>query len=285
MVEPALAFRDVSYRYPGGGAEALSSISLRVEAGERLGVLGPNGGGKSTLLRLALGLIAPDSGEVRVFGMTPAQARKRGLIGYLAQRPDVETSFPLTVRQIATLAASFDAPAWAGPSRAARERVERALRLVGVDSIADTPVGRLSGGQLQRALIARAISRDVRILALDEPTVGVDASGQKRFADLLATLHREMGLTILIVSHDIRSVAAACDRIACLSRTLHFHAAPAGLTPQVLAEVFSHSIEPVFGAVHIDAHEASSCAHDHAHDGHHHHEPDGPTRGDARANP
>ncbi len=282
MSEPALEFREVTYRYPGGGTEALSGVSLRVESGERLGVLGPNGGGKSTMLRLALGLIEPDKGEVRVLGMSPREARRRGLIGYLAQRPDVERSFPLTVRQIAMLGASFDAPAWRRAPRVTRDRVDRALRLVGIESLAETPVGRLSGGQLQRALIARAISREVRILALDEPLVGVDASGQQRFADLLSALHREIGLTIVIVSHDIRSVAAGCDRVACLARTLHFHAAPAGLTPQVLAEVFSHSIEPVFGAVHIDAHEASSCGH--AHDGHHHHDDDGAARpGGARA--
>lgn len=285
-----MEFREVSYRYPGGGAEALSRVTLRVEPGERLGVLGPNGGGKSTLLRLALGLIEPDQGEVRIFGMSAKQARKRGMIGYLAQRPDVETTFPLTVRQVATLGAAFDEPAWKRTSRATRERVERAMRLVGIESLADVPVGRLSGGQLQRALIARAISREARALALDEPLVGVDASGQQRFADLLTTLHREMGLTIVIVSHDIRSVAAGCDRVACMARTLHFHAAPAGLTPQVLAEVFSHSIEPVFGAVHIDAHEASACGHDHGHEGHHHaharpgdHHEDGERKGGARA--
>jgi ABC-type Mn2+/Zn2+ transport system ATPase subunit len=111
---------------------------------------------------------------------------------------------------------------------------------------------------------------------LDEPTVGIDVAGQQKFADLLRTLHDRLGLTIMIVSHDIRTIAAGCDRVACLSRTLHSHTAPEGLTPKVLAEVFSHDVAAIFGDVHVDAHLARECpedshahhdcGHDHGHD-------------------
>ena len=102
-------------------------------------------------------------------------------------------------------------------------------------------------------------------LALDEPTVGIDIEGQARFSELLDTIHQELNLTIVIVSHDVRAIAAGCDRVACLARTLHFHDAPQGLTPQVLAEVFQHDVAGAFGDVHVEAHRAEECPGGHAH--------------------
>lgn len=270
----ALEFRDVSYAYPGAapGVKALERVSLRVEPGERLGVLGPNGGGKSTLLKIAMGLLDGYTGEALVFGEPPRKARAEGLIGYLPQRIEAELAFPISARQAVSSGAALRTGPLHRPSAEVRARVDRALELVGVESLADRPIGKLSGGQLQRVMIARAIATAPRILALDEPMVGVDAVGQRRFAELLGTLHRELGLTIVIVSHDIRGIAAACDRVACLARTLHFHDSPGGLTPQILAEAFSHQVEGVFGEVHVDAHAASECGHEHHEhgDGHGH---------------
>ncbi len=143
------------------------------------------------------------------------------------------------------------------------------LTLVGAQPFADSPVGRLSGGQLQRAMIARALvghaDRPPAILALDEPTVGIDAAGQLQFADLLAGLHQELGVTIIIVSHDLRAIVAGCDRVACLARRLHSHVSPQGLTPQVLGELFSHDVVGVLSDVHVHAHAASECPHEHPH--------------------
>ncbi len=265
MPDAALEFDRVSFTYPGAHAPALERVSLRVEPGERLGVIGPNGGGKSTLLKIALGLLRGHTGAVRVLGRSPDDARRLGLVGYVPQRVEAELAFPISARQAVELAASWRLPPWRSPGAALRAKVARALDVVGASAFADDPVGTLSGGQLQRVMIARAVACEARLLALDEPTVGVDAGGQRMFADLLTALHRETALTVVIVSHDIRSVAAACDRVACLARTLHFHAAPRGLTPQVLAEVFSHTVEGVFGEVHIDAHSADGCSHDHHH--------------------
>ena len=124
--------------------------------------------------------------------------------------------------------------------------------------------GSLSGGQMQRVLMARALAGSPRLLLLDEPTVGIDAAGQQQFSEMLRRVQGELGVTVIIVSHDIRTVAAGCDRVACLSRTLHFHAAPAGLTPAVLAEVFRHDVSAIFGDVHVDAHSAGECCgHEH----------------------
>ena len=283
MAEAAVVFEQVSYAYPGasGSVQALQNISLRVDQGELLAIVGPNGGGKSTLLKIMLGLIDGYTGKVTVYGHSPREAQKRGLIGYVAQRADCELSFPVSGRQVVTMAATRRLSAFSGVTKALRERIERSIAVVGAEAFAEQPVGGLSGGQLQRILIARSLAMEPRALALDEPLVGLDATGQHRFRELIDRLHRELGLTIMLVSHDLRTVAGGasrCDRVACLRRTLHFHDSPAGVTPQVLAEVFQHDLAEMFGEVHVDAHAASDCpgGHDHAHQ---HHLPQTPTIG------
>jgi zinc transport system ATP-binding protein len=266
----ALEYRDVSFSYPrahganGSSRPALERITLDVPEGTRLGILGPNGGGKSTLLRLTLGLLRGHAGTIRVFGRSPDVARREGLIGYVPQRIDAELAFPLSVRQVVEMPALLADPPWRGASRGQRDRIDECLRVVGVLELADRPIGRLSGGQLQRVMIARALAARPRLLLLDEPTVGIDVVGQQKFGALMETLHAALGLTIVVVSHDLRTIAAGSDRVACLSRSLHSHIAPAGLTPAVLAEVFSHDVAAIFGDVHIDAHKASEC-HDPGH--------------------
>ncbi len=276
--EPAVVFDRVTFAYPGKAAgPALQDVSIVVNTGERLGILGPNGGGKTTLLRLALGLLRPAVGTVRIFGLEPAVARHRGLIGYVPQKVEAEMGFPLSVRQVVTLGAAWRTPAWRRVSAEHRRAVDTALDLCGAADFADRPIGTLSGGQTQRAMIARALAAEPRVLILDEPMVGIDALGQAQFADLLATIHRQRSITILIVSHDLRAIAAGSDRVACLSRTLHFHDSPAGLTPHVLAELFSHDVAALTGlsgtplsGVHIHAHgPGEPCpAHTHTHVAH-----------------
>lgn len=255
MSTPAIELDRVSFTYPGAPSPAIGDVTLRVEAGERLGILGPNGGGKSTLIRLALGLLRGNSGEIRIFGLTPEEARRRGVIGYVPQKCEAELAMPLTARDVVGLGAAWRTSPFRGFSRQTRDRVSSVLDLVGASDFADRPIGKLSGGQLQRIMIARALAARARILALDEPTVGIDATGQQRFAELLDRLHSLSGegdqpLTILIISHDIRAIAAGSDRVACLAGRLHSHVSPRGLTPQVLAELFSHEIAGLPGALH-----------------------------------
>ncbi|RMH26870.1 MAG: metal ABC transporter ATP-binding protein [Planctomycetota bacterium] len=264
MPEHAVQLDRVSFAYPARGlrdqpVQALRDISMAVPVGSRLGVLGPNGGGKSTLVKLILGLIEPDTGSITVLGTTPADARRRGLIGYLPQRLTAELDFPISVRQAVAMPLALRAGRFRLRDRAAETAADESLALVGMTDLANRPIGALSGGQLQRAMIARAIATRPRLLVLDEPTVGVDAAGQHRFADLINKLHAELGITIITVSHDLRAIAAGSDRVACLHRSVHFHDAPSGLTPAILAEVFAHDVQAVFGHLHIDAHAAADC--------------------------
>ncbi len=265
---PAIEYRSVTFRYGRPSAAApgpadrpvLENITLSVRESERLGILGPNGGGKSTLLKLTLGLLDGYDGEIRVFGLSPAQARRRRLVGYVPQRIEAELDFPLTVRQVAAMPACLALKPWHSVPPDLNHRIDESLRVVGMLDRAKTPIGRLSGGQLQRVMIARALACSPRVLVLDEPTVGIDVAGQQQFAALLARLHDELRLTIVVVSHDIRTVASGCDRVACLSRTLHSHTAPEGLTPGVLAEVFRHDVAAIFGTdLHVHAHKAEAC--------------------------
>ncbi len=264
MPDTAVQLDRVSFAYPARGlrdqpVQALRDITMSVPGGSRLGVLGPNGGGKSTLVKIILGLLEPDAGSITVLGTTPAEARRRGLVGYLPQRLTAELDFPISVRQAVAMPLALRAGRFTLRDPAAERAAEEALALVAMSDLADRPIGALSGGQLQRAMIARAIATRPRLLVLDEPTVGVDAAGQHRFADLINKLHAELGITIITVSHDLRAIAAGSDRVACLHRSVHFHDAPSGLTPAILAEVFAHDVEAVFGHLHIDAHAAADC--------------------------
>lgn len=261
-IDIAIDIRGISFAYVRAGREtarALDGVTLQVRTGERLGILGPNGGGKSTLLKLMLGLLRPSAGSITICNRAPDEARRERLVGYVAQRVEAELSFPISAREAVLMSIELGSPAWTGRSRASRDFANECLERVGATGFGERPVGALSGGQLQRVMIARALGRKPRVLLMDEPTVGIDPSGQQRFGELISRLSAELGLTIVIVSHDVRAIAAGCDRVACLSRTLHYHDAPSGLTPAVLAEVFKHDLAAVFGDVHLDAHAAAEC--------------------------
>lgn len=239
----AICVDHVSYSY--GAHEALHDVTLHVPQGCILGIIGPNGGGKSTLLRILLGLIDDYIGTVTILGRTPEEVCRRGdMIGYLPQRHEFEPRFPVNVRQVVTMGLAGKSGMLGRHQPEDLRRVEQLLSDVGMAEAADRPIGRLSGGQQQRAFIARALAAGPRVLLMDEPTVGVDPAGQQEFARLIRNLHDRHNLTVVIVSHDIRTIAAGCQKVACLARTVHYHDVPGGLTSDMLAEVFRHDIAP-----------------------------------------
>ncbi|PIE83625.1 MAG: zinc ABC transporter ATP-binding protein ZnuC [Candidatus Contendobacter odensis] len=181
------------------GNAILQDVSLRVAAGEIVALVGPNGAGKSTLVRVVLGLIRPDSGQVRL---------KPGLrVGYMPQRLVVSDTLPLTVQRFITLG-----------TPAGRKQIQAVLAEVGADHVIDSPVQAISGGEMQRVLLARALLREPDLLVLDEPIQGVDIAGQYELYDLITGLRQQRGCGILMVSHELHLVMAATDHVLCLNR-------------------------------------------------------------------
>ncbi|MGN6368239.1 MAG: metal ABC transporter ATP-binding protein [Phycisphaerae bacterium] len=261
--DDVICIHDVSFAYDR--RPALQHITLHVKRGSTLGIIGPNGGGKSTLMKLMLGVIKPDSGSITVLGKSPAEACANGaLVGYVPQRHVLDWSFPITVRQVVTLGLIGRKGTFGGFSRDQKNQVERTLAAVEMMKHADQPIGGLSGGQQQRVFIARALVNEPQILFLDEPTTGIDQAGQEKFLNLLNELKKQYGLTLVMVSHDLRSVVASCDRVACLSRNLHYHDRPQGLSSDVLFKVFQCDLDAVLDT-HSGLHDHSCCNHDHGH--------------------
>jgi zinc transport system ATP-binding protein len=260
--EDVICLHNVSFAYDT--RQALSHITLHVKRGSTLGVIGPNGGGKSTLMKLMLGTLQPDEGDITVLGRDPRAACADGsLVGYVPQRHVLDWSFPITVRQVVTLGLIGRKNFFGGFTKPQRAQVTQVLHAVEMDRLADQPIGGLSGGQQQRVFIARALVNQPQILFLDEPTTGIDQAGQEKFLALLDTLKQQFHLTLVMVSHDLRSVIASCDRVACLNHNLHYHDRPQGLSSDVLFKVFQCDLDAVLDQ-HTGAHDATCCGHDHA---------------------
>jgi zinc transport system ATP-binding protein len=224
---PALVLDDVSFAYRGG-PPALENVSLAVEQGAFLGIAGPNGGGKTTLLRLALGLERPTKGSVRVFGRPPG-TRGGPRVAYVSQRAQLASGTPVTVRETVETGRLAVRGAL-GPLRADdRTAVARAIDRVGLADRAGAPLRTLSGGMQQRAFIARALAAEPALLALDEPTTGVDATSQESLAQLLAELRAELGVTILYVSHEFGAVEDVVTRLVLVRGRIVFDGDPSAL--------------------------------------------------------
>lgn len=238
----AVVLEHVDFRYER--QLVLQDINVVVERGTTLGLIGPNGGGKTTLIRLLLGLIEPTGGTVVVGGSAPRQAVRRGdVIGYLPQNPAAPANLPLTAREVVRLGLAGKTGLLRSHSADDLEFVEHLLDRVGARPWADYPVSTLSGGQLQRVLIARALAPRPMLLVLDEPTTGIDRAGQQRFIEFLQDLKTELSLTVIFVSHDLRAVCAISDRIACLNRSLHYHDVPDHLPADLVYRMFACDLE------------------------------------------
>ena len=259
---PLIDIQSLDFAY--GREPALCGITLPVEAGTTLGLIGPNGGGKTTLVKLLLGLLKPQQGTITVAGLPPKKAVARGdLIGYLPQKPKLATHFPLDVRRLVTLGLAGKTGLLRPYEKADLAFVDELIDRVGLSPLASRPVQDLSGGQLQRVLIARALAPRPRVLVLDEPTTGIDVAGQRDFVKLVQRLKTELGLTLVLVSHDLRSVSAVADRVACLNVHLHYHDTPRRLPADVAFDLFGCDAAAVGMG---QAHGAACCQHENPND-------------------
>jgi zinc transport system ATP-binding protein len=224
----AVELREVSFAYPGG-ALVLRDVNLEIKPGEFVAIAGPNGGGKTTLLRIALGLERPQTGTARLFGASAARYGDRERIGYLAQRAQLGIDAPVSVQE---LVAAGRVPRL-GLLRPLRSRdriiVAEAIERVGLADQAAAPLATLSGGQQQRAFIGKALAGEPDLLVLDEPTAGVDVDAQESLATLLEELHRDLRSTIVFVSHEFGAIEPFVERLVLVRGGIVFDGEPSSL--------------------------------------------------------
>ncbi|MBD3344158.1 MAG: ATP-binding cassette domain-containing protein [Chitinivibrionales bacterium] len=243
MNVPLVEFTKVCFSY--GRHEVLHNVSFTIEANSFVGIVGPNGGGKTTLLRLLLGLIKPERGTIRVFGKSPQKARAQ--TGYVMQHMEYDSRFPATVMDIVLMGRVHNH--WVGPySREDKRHAEKALEEVGMKGMELKPFAELSGGQQQRTLIAQALSGEPKILILDEPTANIDIEGEQAIHSTLSSLKEKM--TILSVSHNVNTVISTVSHVLCVNRT-------AVINP--IDELHPDTIAKTYGGTMAVLHHAMNC--------------------------
>jgi zinc transport system ATP-binding protein len=217
MPPTVIDIRGLSFRF--NGEPVLRGVDLAVHAGDFLAMIGPNGGGKTTLLKLMLGLLAPETGFIRVFDRPPQMVSHR--IGYVPQDVHINTRFPVSILDVVLMGRMRPGRSLLRHTAADRTRAAEMLARVEMADLRDRRIGELSGGQKQRVMVARALAGEPEILFLDEPTASIDAKGQGEFYRLLKELNRS--ITIIVVSHDLMVVSGFANSVACLNQRLHYH--------------------------------------------------------------
>jgi zinc transport system ATP-binding protein len=227
-VQLAVELKGVSFAYPGG-PNVLSGVDLKIRRGEFVTIAGPNGGGKTTLLRVALGLEEPVTGRARLFGEPADCVRDRYRIGYLAQRTRLGIDAPASVNEVVTAGRVARRGLLKPFGLADHEAIAAAVSRVGLEKQAAMPIQGLSGGQQQRAYIAKALAGEPELLVLDEPTAGVDVDAQEAFGAFLGELHKALGVTILYISHEFGAVERFVERVILVRGGIAFDGPPSEL--------------------------------------------------------
>lgn len=236
--EAVIEVERVTVRY--GDMVALDDVSLTVAKGDVVGVVGPNGGGKSTLLKAIIGSVPLVSGKVRIFGEDLARFKGFDRIGYVSQNAiQFDPIFPATVREIVTLGCMQRARLGRRVSKEERAAVEHSMDLVGLLPFADRQISHLSGGQKQRIFLAKALVRKPELILLDEATAGLDICIQDRFIQLINKLRKETEVTVMTVSHDLSGVLCQANRLAVVNRKLYYQDIGTGKDPnQALRDAY-----------------------------------------------
>lgn len=242
--ETMLELRGVSFSY--GGTPVLEDAAFKLERGDFAGMIGPNGSGKTTLVKLVLGLVPPDRGGIKLFGKDIREFREWHRIGYVPQKAtSFDQNFPATVFEVASMGRFPKAGLARQLSGEDYKAVEKALGVVGMLKLRNRRIGDLSGGQQQRVFIARALAAEPELLILDEPTVGVDAEAQHKFYSLLGMLNKEMGMTLLLISHDVGMVTKKVNKLVCVNVKVTFHDISKGISKAGLSCAYSAGMELV----------------------------------------
>lgn len=238
METPIVEIHDVAFAY--NGETVLLDVNLEVQQGDFIAMIGPNGGGKTTLLKLILGLLQPDRGIIRVMGRPALKAAPE--IGYVPQDVHINRSFPITAIDVVMMGMLAPGKPWRRQTAADRREAMAALDRLQVAALADRKIGALSGGQRQRVFIARALVTKPRLMLLDEPTASIDTKGQAEFYKMLKALNEDT--TIVVVSHDLLVVSRYVKSVACVNRHLHYHN-QAEITGDMMEAMYPCTVEEV----------------------------------------
>lgn len=236
MDTPVIEISQVSFSY--NGATILEEVNLDVQSGDFLAIIGPNGGGKTTLIKLMLGLLKPDRGHLRVLGLPPHEASPR--VGYVPQDTGTNVSIPITVFNVVLMGCLQGGGSWRRYSSRDRQATREVLERVGMWEFRRRRMNELSGGQRQRVLVARALVSNPVLLLLDEPTASIDTDGQTLFYNILKELNKT--ITIVAVSHDLMVISSYVKSVACVSGQVYFHDKPE-ITKDMLEQAYHCPVE------------------------------------------
>ena len=231
MQDSIVKIKDLWFTY--NGQTVLEDVSLDIRHGDFIAMIGPNGGGKTTLLKLMLGLLKPRKGSIRVLGDTTEKASHH--IGYVSQDVHINRSFPITSIDVVLMGKLGPNKRWGRSAAQDHREALEALERMEIEAFADSKIGELSGGQRQRVFIARALVTKPKVLLLDEPTASIDPKGQAEFYGLLKELNKD--ITILVVSHDLVAISIYVKSVACVNKRLHYHH-QAEITGEMLEEMY-----------------------------------------------
>lgn len=236
--EVIVEIRDLSFAY--NGAPVLENVNLTVRGRDFLSIVGPNAGGKTTLVKLMLGLITPQQGTVRVFGVPPEKTRSR--VGYMPQNASLDLHFPVSVIDVVMMGHLGRGRQWGFYGRDEKTKACEALKLLEMENVQDRPFSDLSGGQRQRVLIARALVVEPELLILDEPTSNVDMAIERELFEVLSELNKRA--PVIVVTHDIGFVSNYVKNVACVNRKVVVHPT-SEITGEMISEIYGSDVRMV----------------------------------------
>ncbi|MBF0275220.1 MAG: ABC transporter ATP-binding protein [Nitrospinae bacterium] len=239
---PVIEVKDLSFTRDG--KIILEKLNFCVDRGLFVGLIGPNGGGKTTFLQMLLGKLKPTSGEIKILGEPPVL--KQGLVGFVPQRNVIDWTFPVNCLEVVLMGAYGKLGIFKQVTQEIKNRALKLLEKIGALDYAYTPIGELSGGQQQRIFICRALISKPEIILLDEPTTGLDSHGQNSFLEFIKMVQQEFKLTAIMVSHDISQLQNHADQIACLNKKMHWHNKAELINEKVIADVYSCELDKFF---------------------------------------
>lgn len=247
MTEPIVTLKDVNFSY--GEKQILKNVNLSVPRGSFLGLVGPNGGGKTTLIKIMLGMLTPDYGSITLLNEPIQTFKQWNKIGFVSQTANrFNRGFPATVFEVVAMGLTTKLGYFRFLRKNHKEHIMQTLELVNMVEYAHRKIGHLSGGQQQRVFIARALVSNPEIIILDEPTVGIDFQNVDTFYKLLYRLNREQNITLILVTHDTGVMTKYATDVACINETLHFHGNSqeyTALSEKELSKIYGHPVNVV----------------------------------------